>query len=59
MSLVQEREQGVEVDRLDQVVVEARLLRAAAGLLLAVAGDGDDDGPPGSTPLACSRVATS
>ena len=32
----------VQVDRLDQVVVEARLLRAAPVLLLAVAGQGDE-----------------
>ena len=41
---VEEREQGVEIDGLDQVVVEARLLRAASGLLVAVAGDGDEQG---------------
>ena len=37
-------EERVEVDRLDQVMVEPRLARAAAGLLLPVARDGDDDG---------------
>ena len=34
----------IEIDGLDQVVVEARGARAPAVLLLAVAGDGDDDG---------------
>src|SRR4051812_12537815 len=32
----------LEDDGLDQVVVKARLTRAAPGLLLPVAGDGDD-----------------
>ena len=39
----QDRDQGVVVDGLDQVVVEAGLAGAAPVLLLAVAGDGDDD----------------
>ena len=43
-SVRQERKQGVVVERLDEVMVEARFLRAAAVLVLAVAGDGDDDG---------------
>src|SRR4051794_9540838 len=34
--LAEEREQGVKVDGLDQVVVEPRLPRAAAGFLIAV-----------------------
>ena len=38
--------EGVVVDGLDQVVVEARLPRAAAVLVLAVARDGDDDRVP-------------
>ena len=40
----EERDEGIVVERLDEVVVEARLLRAAAVLLLAVPRDGDDDG---------------
>ena len=46
----EEDHQGVVVDRLDQVVVEARLLRAAEVLGLAVAGHRDDERAPGSTP---------
>ena len=44
--LVDERDERVEHDRLDEVVVEPRLLRAAAVLLPAVTRHGDDDRRP-------------
>jgi hypothetical protein len=40
----QDGEQLVEVDRLDEMVIDAAAARAAPGLLVAEAGDGDDQG---------------
>jgi hypothetical protein len=41
--VVEDRQQGPDVDRLDEVVVDARGARAGPIALLAVAGDGDED----------------
>ena len=39
-----QRQKGVVVERFDEMVVEARLLRSSPVLFTAVAGDRNDDG---------------
>src|SRR6202034_4123825 len=59
IGLADQRDEGVIIDGLDQVVVEARLSGAEAILVLAVAGDGDDHDIPESVAakLACDLIA--
>ena len=54
----QEREDGVGIDGLDHVVIEARLAGEAACLVLGIAGDGNEQGVA-KLGLLANRRATS